>query len=124
MDTNILIFYSLLFTLILATIILFLTFKNDKYRVFHIVAIYLGLSIIDTFIPSILWSIYGNNDLAPWLKDFTSTEVAWGILYYSIFYIIMFSIMMFFAQGSQVRWLQSFRKITILLKVELIFLLY
>ena len=110
MDTNILIFYSLLFTLILATIILFLTFKNDKYRVFHIVAIYLGLSIIDTFIPSILWSIYGNNDLAPWLKDFTSTEVAWGILYYSIFYIIMFSIMMFFAQGSQVRWLQSFRK--------------
>ena len=36
----------------------------------------------------------------------------------------MFSIMMFFAQGSQVRWLESLEKITILLKVELIFLLY
>ena len=110
-----------MFAFILTTIILFLTFRNYKYSFLHIVAMYLGLSLIDTFIPSILWSIYGNNDLAPWLNTFTTTEIAWGILYYSIFYIIMFLIMMIFAQTSQIRWLDSFKNSNLLIKKRINF---
>lgn len=108
MESGLLIVFSLLFTFIAGTIILFLTFKNKKFSFFHIVAMYLGLSIIDTFIPSILWSIYGNDDLAPWLTDFTNTEIGWGLIYYLIFYIIMFAIMMIFAGGNQALWLKSY----------------
>ena len=56
-------------------------------------------------------------------KKISHLLVAWGT-YYSIFYIIMFSIMMFFAQGSQVRWLQSFRKNNYFIKSRINFLLY
>ena len=109
MDSNLLIIYSLLFIFICAMLTIFLIFKIKKYSVFHIAVIYLTLSMIDTFIPSILWTIYGIENFPPWLSSFTNAELSWGMLYYSIFYIIMFSTMMIFAQVNQARWLVSYK---------------
>lgn len=110
MSLNLLIFYSVFFVFIILSVILFLLITNKKYSIFNIIIIYLGLSLVDTFVPTILWSIYGNENLAPWLKPFSPTELAWGILFYSLFYIIMFSIMLIFAQTRNSHFVNSFKK--------------
>lgn len=109
MESNLVIIYSSLFILLCITLACFLALKFKKYSVFHIAVIYLTLSMIDTFIPSILWAVYGDENLPPWLNSFENVELSWGMLYYSIFYIIMFSTMMIFAKASQARWLVSYR---------------
>jgi hypothetical protein len=123
LESSLLIVNSLFLIFLFTITIIFVTFKDKKYGVIHIVTIYFSLSIIDVFIPSILWTIYGYEDKPPWLDPLTNTELSWGILYYSTFYIIMFLIMMIVAKANQARWLNSFKENNYYIKSRINFFL-
>ncbi len=110
MESSLLLANNIFFIFIFTIIAIFLILKNKRYSVFHIIVIYLTLSLVDVFMPSVLWTIYGHESKPEFLNSFTNSELFLGFLYYIMFYIIMFLTMMIFSKANQVRWLISYKE--------------
>ena len=123
MGSTLFLLNSSIFVILLSSIVAFIAIKNKKYGIFHIVCIYFGLSIIDTFLPSIIYVIYGFETLPPWINPYTNAEMSIGLLYYTLFYIIMFSIMIALAKGNQSEWLKSFQRDNLYIRKRIDFFL-
>ena len=106
MGSTLFLLNSSIFVILLSSIIAFIAIKNKKYGIFHIVCIYFGLSIIDTFLPSILYILYGFETLPPWINPYTNAEMSRGLLL-TLFYIIMFSVIAL--ARDQSKWLNHFK---------------
>tara|TARA_B100001057_G_C22871553_1_gene959217 strand:- start:2975 stop:4330 length:1356 start_codon:yes stop_codon:yes gene_type:complete len=89
MNLNIEIFLILIFIVFFTIFGILVSLKSKLFMFFHVVPFLIILSMIDVFFPAVLWLSYGNVDIPPWLNPFTSKEIISGVLYYTIFYIIM-----------------------------------
>ena len=83
-------------------------YRSKKMSVFHVLTMLITLSLIDTFLPAVLWINLGANDLAPLLKPFTNGEIAVGILYYFLFYIILIGITLYASKANTHNFIESF----------------
>jgi oligosaccharide repeat unit polymerase len=67
----------------------FFLLKDKKAGYFGTVQILLLLSLFDTAIPGILWSLYGFNQTVEWKNDLSEFELVKGLSFYIVFYLIM-----------------------------------
>jgi len=84
--------------------------QNRMFIFFHVVTFLIILSIIDVFIPAIIWINFGDIDIPPWLDPLTNQELIWSILFYSVFYIIMILIILVTSRKNLQIFLLSFQK--------------
>jgi oligosaccharide repeat unit polymerase len=67
----------------------FFLLKNKKAGYFGTIQILLVLSIFDTAIPGVLWSIYGFNQAVDWKNNLSEFELIKGLSFYIAFYLLM-----------------------------------
>ncbi len=74
----------------LATCLLsFFLLKDNRVGYFGTIQILLILSIFDTAIPGVLWSIFGSNSNVYWKNDLNEFELVNGMLFYICFYLLI-----------------------------------
>lgn len=78
---------------------------NTSYGIFHISIILMGLSILDVFMPALIWSIYG---IPAKISIYTAYSLdfqmlANGLVYYLTFYFIMISITLFQTRAEKTK---------------------
>jgi len=96
-----------------------LVYKDKRYGIFHVGAIYLALSLIDTYIPSIIWITGNQSARPPWLAPFSNSEISLGLINYTIFYSIMILTLMLFPKANIKKWIGSYNIDNIYLKKKL-----
>ncbi len=74
------------------SLFIFFYLRKRKFGVFHLGIILIALSVLDVFIPALMWSIYGMPETKPagagYLLD---NEIVFnGMVFYLLFYLIMF----------------------------------
>ena len=84
--------------------------QNRMFIFFHVVTFLIILSIIDVFIPAIIWINFGDIDIPPWLDPLTNQELIRSVLFYSVFYIIMILIILVTSRKNLQIFLLSFQK--------------
>lgn len=67
----------------------FFLLKNKKAGYFGTIQILLVLSIFDTAIPGVLWSIYGFNQDVDWKNNLSEFELIKGLSFYIAFYLLI-----------------------------------
>ena len=109
-----------------------LTLTDKKVFVFHIATLLIGLALIDVYIPTLIWLSFGNEDLAPWLDPFSTRELLLGVVFYTIFYIVMIFTFVAVSHVDKENWIEAFKMdpplgewklIALLICVAFIFLL-
>ena len=83
--------------------------RNNRYGIFHIIIIFIGLSLIDVILPSILWYIQGIPTRPSWFAPLTNVDLSIGLVYYGIFYFIMFTVMIFISNKKQFNWADKYK---------------
>jgi hypothetical protein len=87
---------------------IFFATKNKKYGIFYISTIYLFLSLVDTYIPSLLWITNNQNNRPQWLVRYSNSELSLGLLYYTSFYLLMILTLIFFSKKNIKKWVDSY----------------
>jgi hypothetical protein len=62
---------------------------KSPYGVFHPAVILTGLAALDTFIPGVLWPVFGMPDLPWWETPIAPRYLTIGLIYYLLFYLLM-----------------------------------
>lgn len=104
-------FYQFSNVFILIFILLFIIFsisKSKSFGLFDILVLYCLFAIIDTFIPSVLWSFYGFESKPYFLKEISPDQQMTGIVFYTLYYLLMFISIKSIIPISKKKWISSF----------------
>lgn len=83
------ILFFLSFFWLIVCILSFFLLKDKGTGYFGTIQILMILSVFDTAVPGILWSIYGFNQDADWKTTLSEFDLVMGLLFYILFYFIL-----------------------------------
>ena len=81
-------YFILIIAISAAAIFAFILFKRKSNNILYSSSIFILFAFADIIIPSIIWTVFGQQFNPPWLNPLSFTQIANGLTFYVVYYFI------------------------------------